>query len=1174
LQIHVYFSFVLDTSILPDERDRFVSRAQKKAFLALSNRYFPEATCYNDLKRSVISMLTIALLGPTQISYNQQTDYKIRSSNAQALLVYLAVEGAADHTSLRRETLMALLWPDTLPQSAQTNLRQAIYQLRQAIPSVTNLRGEEIPFINANRQTVSLNPEGNFELDVDAFLHLALRPELTQQVQAVDLYRGDFLADFSLPSSNPFELWAEQWRERLRRIMLGTLTSLADHAQHQGNYTAAEQYARRQMNIDPLREEAHHQLITALALSRRGHEAITHFESYCQLLQTELDLPPAHEITVLVEKIREGDIEELGGSVSGIPPSNTARASALKAVFAAQKTEPSPGIPNNLPTQSVPFIGRQAELKTLNELLSKSQTRLITITGPGGIGKTRLSLAAAESQLALNTFNEGVFFIPLAGLNEHERIAPAIAEAIQFRLEQDESQLLAYLRNKQLLLVLDNFEHLMKGNSLIKRILQTAPQVYILVTSRERLRLQEEQVYPIYGFPVDNEAGMEDARQLFFQTARRIRPDFEQTSDNIGTLNQICRLVDGMPLALELAAAWVDTLSPADIAVEIRRGLDILETNLQDMPDRHRSMQAVFDTSWQNLSEDTQNILAQLSVFRGGFTREAAQSVAKASLHDLAVLVNKSLLIFDPTSERYAIHELLRQYSAARLSQSDVRDRYCTYYSNWLIQQGEKLNGTEQEAAVRQIEKDIDNILTALNQTLEDQNRKNLDQVIRYLGLYFNIQGYDQEGLNQFNQIWQQLINAAESTTRSLYWALIYKVRFSNILGRYPEVLQFWPHCQTLLADLAAENEDIRAEQAIHYSQEGYRLYFPQPVKAKKLFQQSYEVHKELNELWLAGYALLSKARAARNLGDFVDAEATTTAGLKIFQALNNRKGIGDAQLLLGYLAGLGGHFSEAEHWLQEGIATARTLNNALRLANDGLNKLGMVYYFSGRFKEAMVPNAEYRLLSEEYGYTFGITQHNIALGLLYLHRGLYTEALEQGKEGFALASENKNHVLVCEALILLAQAQMALGDIETARTHMQGSEEQFSARSVGTALYVAGSDFYWGILDVLTGQLDSARTHLLTELSGSVNRKANLNLANALAGIALLKAKEGDITTAIELYALAQRHPFVANSHWFADMVGQHIEQSAGSLAAEDVQAARERGEKLDLWETAKRLL
>ena len=1021
---------------------------------------------------------------------------------------------------------------------------------------------------------MSLNPEGIFELDVDTFLHLASSPELTQQAQAVDLYRGDFLVDFSLPSSNPFELWAEQWRERLRRSMLGTLTSLANHAQHQGNYTAAEQYARRQLNIDHLREEGHHQLISALAHSRRGHEAIIHFESYCQLLRTELDLPPAPEITALVDMIREGAIEKLDGAVKDAPPTNSTKASEFKTILAAQKTEPSPEIPNNLPTQSVPFIGRQTELKTLNELLSEPQTRLITITGPGGIGKTRLSLAAAESQLALGTFNEGVFFVPLAGLNVHERIAPTIAEAIQFRLEQDESQLVTYLRNKQLLLVLDNFEHLMKGTSLIKHILQAAPQVYILVTSRERLRLQDEQVFPVYGFPVDNEAGMEDARQLFLQTARRIRPDFKQTSDNLSALNQICRLVDGMPLALELASAWVDTLSLNDIAMEIRRGLDFLETYLQDMPDRHRSLRAVFDTSWQNLSEDTQNILAQVSVFRGGFTREAAQAVAKASLHDLAVLVNKSLLTFDPTSKRYAIHELLRQYSAARLSKLDVRDRYRTYYFSWLVQQGKKLNGTEQEAAVRQIEMDMDNILTALNQALEDQSTKNLDQVIRYLGLYFVIQGYDQEGLYQFNQIWHQLFNAPESTKRSLYWAAIYKVRFLSVIGRHAEVQRFWPHCQALLADLTAENEDIRAEQATYYGEEGYRLYFPQPIKAKELFQQSYEVHEELNELWLAGYALLGKARAARNLGDLAGAEAATTDGLEIFQSLNNRKAIGDAQLLLGYLAGLGGNFSTAEHWLQEGIATARTVNNIWSLANDGLNKLGMVYYFSGRFKEAMTPNAEYRLLSEEYGYPWGILHHETASGHLNLHSGLYTEALKQGKQAFLLASENKGYVMMSEALILLAEAQMALGNIETARTHLQESEEQFSARSVGTAHYVAGRDFYWGLLDVLTGQLVSARTHLLTELSGSVDRKANLNLANALAGIALLKAKEGDIATAIELYALAQQHPFVANSRWFADIVGRHIDQSAGSLAPEDMQKAYERGEKLDLWETAEGLL
>ena len=263
-------------------------------------------------------MLSLKLLGPTQIIYDQQPAIQLRSSNAQALLFYLSVERAQGIPRHNRQALMALLWPDTLPQSAQTSLRQALYQLRQAIPTVANQQGDPIPLLLPDRQIVQINPEGQLDLDVAEFQQLAGSASPTQLAKATDIYRGDFLAAFSLPYSSPFELWAESQRESLRRTLLKTLASLVEYALQEEKYAIAEQYARRQLEIDNLREQGHQQLMLVLARSQRSPQALRHYDAYRQLLATELNLDPSAEISDLAESIR-------GGEDVGAPARSTAR---------------------------------------------------------------------------------------------------------------------------------------------------------------------------------------------------------------------------------------------------------------------------------------------------------------------------------------------------------------------------------------------------------------------------------------------------------------------------------------------------------------------------------------------------------------------------------------------------------------------------------------------------------------------------------------------------------------------------------------------------------------------------------------------------------------------------------------------------------------------------------
>jgi predicted ATPase len=323
---------------------------------------------------------------------------------------------------------------------------------------------------------------------------------------------------------------------------------------------------------------------------------------------------------------------------------------------------------HNLPAQRTSFIGRADEIADLTALLDDPECSLLTLVGPGGIGKTRLAIEVARQKI--DDFRDGVYFVPLAPVADVENVPLAVLESLSYQFQQGShgarQDVLSLLSEKHLLLVMDNFEHLLDGAGLITDILNTAPAVKILVTSREALNLQEEWVRTLTGvsYPTDGSLDrLEDycAVQLFLDRARRMRGHFSIEADP-ANIARICALTEGMPLALELAAGWLNTLTPADIVTEIEHNLDILSTRSRDVAERHRSMRAVFCHSWCLLSPEEKTVFQRLSLFRGGFTREAAAEVASASLDVLAALVAKSLLTLSATG-RYTIHELLRQYA-------------------------------------------------------------------------------------------------------------------------------------------------------------------------------------------------------------------------------------------------------------------------------------------------------------------------------------------------------------------------------------------------------------------------------------------------------------------------------------------------------------------------------
>jgi predicted ATPase/DNA-binding CsgD family transcriptional regulator len=421
-----------------------------------------------------------------------------------------------------------------------------------------------------------------------------------------------------------------------------------------------------------------------------------------------------------------------------------------------QEKKASPSSPTNLPPQNTPFVGRKEELNELAAVLP--ETRLLTIQAAGGMGKTRLGLEFAQSQR--ENFDDGVFWVQLAPISSPEMLLPSIAEVFQLYDYNESGNLkqaiLNFFHHKEMLFFFDNFEHLMSAAGIVSELLQAAPKLRILVTSRERLNLQGETVFTLSGMPFPKAESQNiaafDAVKLFVQAARRVRPDYELNAYDVPHIIQVCNLVEGMPLGLELAAGWMDVLNTDKIAAEIQRCTTFLESELRDIPERHRSIRATFQRSWEGLTESEQDTMKWLSIFRGGFRQEAAESVALADIRRLKRLVNKSLLSYNAFG-RYEMHELLRQFSEEKLRDTGdyeaAKLKHASYFADYsrILKKGiEAMQGSSSQAMAA----DFDNITMAWQTILNAPYFDLLEKIEGGVWLYMSTMGRTFEAVEWF----------------------------------------------------------------------------------------------------------------------------------------------------------------------------------------------------------------------------------------------------------------------------------------------------------------------------------------------------------------------------------------------------------------------------------------
>jgi predicted ATPase len=523
--------------------------------------------------------------------------------------------------------------------------------------------------------------------------------------------------------------------ERLNRWTAKVLEYLTHSEMSWGAHLQALSHARQLVALDTLNEEAQRLLINLYAKTGQPGVAVRQYEKCKTLLEKELGVLPEDETKALGERIRE-----------------TGRSGEFK----------SPPARSRLPAQSTPFVGRKDEIKALAKRMAAPEVRFLTLTGQGGIGKTRLALALAET--LMDDFPHGIFFIGMAGLRSTNELAGELLKALGLASDKKtglEDQIFNFLVHKKALLVMDNFEHLPQAGGLVRDLLAQAPFLKILVTSRTRLMLEGEHLFsvpdlsrprsPLPGSEKDTDLGQAektwDAVALFLSAAQRVRPDVKLNSDSFQAISRICNLTGGMPLALILAAGWMDVFSPEKIADRIQENLDFLRTDIRDMPERHQSIPAVFETSWSCLARKEKDFLMKLSVFQHSFTLNAVSRVAGIDLKAAALkttgLVRKSLLQADPENGRFDMHPLLRQYAGKHLSASgladEVLDAHKYHYLNLAREYEHGLIGEAMLACRRNMDAEFGNIRQAWQRAVDQKALSALLRAAKGVYIYFDM---------------------------------------------------------------------------------------------------------------------------------------------------------------------------------------------------------------------------------------------------------------------------------------------------------------------------------------------------------------------------------------------------------------------------------------------------
>ncbi|MBV7333174.1 tetratricopeptide repeat protein [Chloroflexi bacterium TSY] len=1006
-------------------------------------------------------ILTLRLLGKPEILLDDQPLTGFRTNKANALLYYLAVTGRRHE----RDELAQLLWANE--ENAKNSLRVALNNLKKMLPD----------HLDITRQTLSISQEASLHLDIEEFERRTeslaaddTRVNLTRLSEAIQIYRGDFLEDFFVSDARQFEDWLLGEREHWRHVALETMEIVSRIQLQNLAYADAAQMMDRLLTIEPWHEEAHRQYMITLSRMGEFNAALAQYETCRQVIARELDAEPMPETIALYERIQ------------------LARQTRL----------------HNLPPDVTPFLGREKELVRINQLLTDPLCRLVTLIGFGGMGKTRLALEAARraNQEQALQFLNGVVFVSLVGVRSVDDVPTTIADALGILLtgqQQPTDELIAYLRNKEMLLVIDNFEHLLDASALVSQILKASNDIKLLVTSRESLNIDAEWRMDLTGltFPADSneERAVADlepisltkqysAVQLFVQTATQVRANFVLSRENMYDVFRLCRLVSGMPLAIKLAATWLRAMPCHQIVTEVERNLDILSTRMRDVLPRQRSMRAIFDYTWELLDQEEQDAFVGISVFRGGFSEEAADRVAGASPAMLATLQDRSLIQIEPTSSgiRYSVQELTLQYAIERLhdhpASSEINQRHCTYYLGLLIAQEPALYGPSPEKALIHLKAEIDNIRQAWHWAVSHHRVELIRKSAEPFSTFLEFAGLIQEGVQVFSMAATDLekkgLQADSAEEQQAYCAiLILKAWFIEQRGIYQE--------------------------------------------AQDVIGAGLELAQQIGDALLLADAHFVYGRILETTGEIEQAVEEQMAAIELYRTDTRKQKLSMALNILGQMYLTAKRPSEALPHHQEALQIDQELDNKRGVAF-GLSQIGNVHYYANQLSQSLSYLTQALEQFTEFDYLPGIGKTSNNVGFVHYSLGNYQEALPYLEHSLEVLRQVGDRGAEANTLESLGSVYQEIGELDQARLHYQRALTLMADESdwkLGRAWLLNSL----GLLEVKATHYDRAKANLEQSLQLMRELNDENEIAKGIGDLGTLYHHMGQYDQALEYY-------------------------------------------------------
>lgn len=857
------------------------------------------------------------------------------------------------HHRLHREQIIELLWPEQSAGAAANSLYKALHAARRSLEPQPQ-SGAVSNFILAQDDQIILTAPQELLVDAEEFegrAAAAFREQSAPALQAaLELYQGDLLPE------DLYEEWAAARREHLRSTYQRLLLTLGRMYGEQGRYENGLELLGRLVNLDPSNEEAHRQMMLFYASTGRRAEALRQYRRCEDALRVEMDGVPEKATAEIREQILCGRITAREGGGEG---------RAKRESVAA----PTPEALTNLPSAMTSFIRREQEITEVQTLLGKS--RLLTVTGSGGIGKTRLALAVAAN--VLDEYRDGVWFVDLSPTFEPALVSHTITSALGIREDVRRKHVAAlrdFLRPRQVLLVLDNCEHLIEACALlVDELMRACPRLRILATSREALAVSGESLWslstmslPELSSPVSVSRLMEcEAVQLFVERAELSNPRWRLTEQNGLAVAKLCRRLNGIPLAIELAASRMKVLAVEQILSKLDNSFNLLASSGRAVVPRHQTLGAAIDWSCELLQPDERLLWGRLSVFASGWTLPAAEAVsdsddipADAVLDLLTRLVDKSLVVVEQHGGevRYRMLETIRQYGVEKLRRLDEEFPVSERHFNWCLQLAEKsdceFSRTDQRHWFERLEAEHDNLRAALRWSIHEAH--DADKSLRLCGAlwhFWQAHGYASEG-----RLWFEAALALEGPASD-------SIRAKAV------------HGASALASIQGDLE-----------------------RSLKFLEESLALRRKLGDKGGTAHALQRFGIMAYYVGDYARAAALQDESLSLCLELGDESGCARAFNGLGILALDQGNYEQATAWFDRCLTSYQKLGHKLGVVAT-LNNLGETAQKQGDFGRSQTLLEESLEMARELGDKGWTARALHLLGSLANSRGQYGRAFE-----------------------------------------------------------------------------------------------------------------------------------------------------------------------------------